>query len=260
MCGACTVFDAPANRTATVIAVMLVTLIATACTAGRQSPQPDSSEVVIETPPGPSQAQSTDGDWQVMFDGDRVDGLRAYGGTGFPGERWLVGQGRLSTVAGSGVDLISEERFGDFELEFAWAVTPGGNGGVMYRVTETDQPAWTTGPEYQLLDDTVHPDGANPATSAAALYDLLAPNPDKVLARVAEDNLSRIVAVDGAVEHWLNGDLVVEYRWDDPALRETIARSKFSGYAGFMTAPDGHLVFQHHGEAMSYSLIRVRPR
>ena len=115
------------------------------------------------------------GEWQVLFDGTATDALRGYGMDGFPADRWAVEAGELRTVPGSGIDLVTRDTFGDFELEFEWRVAPGGNSGVMYRVVETAEPAWTTGPEYQVLDDALHPDGRDPTTSAAALYDLIAP-------------------------------------------------------------------------------------
>ena len=176
----------------------------------------------------------------------------------FPADRWLVVDGELRTVPGGGADLITRDRFGDFELEFEWRVAPGGNSGVMYRVAETPDPAWTTGPEYQVLDDDQHPDGRNPTTSAAALYDLIAPGPEKRLEPVGTFNTGRIVVQDGRVEHWLNGELLVSYGWNDRATRELVETSKFALYAGFMTQDSGHVVFQHHGEEAAFRAVRIR--
>ena len=198
------------------------------------------------------------GEWQVLFDGAATDALRGYGMDGFPAERWLVDDGELRTVPGPGIDLVTRDTFGDFELEFDWRVAPGGNSGVIYRVVETAEPAWATGPEYQVLDDEQHPDGREPTTSAAALYDLIAPAPNKRLEPVGSFNRGRIVVRDGRVEHWLNGELVVSYDWDDPAVRDLVAGSKFAGFDGFMAAESGHIAFQHHGEEAAFRDIRIR--
>ena len=198
------------------------------------------------------------GDWQILFDGTATDALRGYGMDGFPVDRWVVEDGELRTVPGSGIDVITRETYADFELEFEWRVAPGGNSGVIYRVVETAEPAWTTGPEYQVLDDERHPDGRDPTTSAAALYDLIAPVPDKRLEPVGTFNRGRIVVRDGRVEHWLNGELVVNYGWEDPAVRDLVAASKFAGRAGFMAAQSGHIVLQHHGEEAAFREIRIR--
>lgn len=214
-------------------------------------------------PPSPA-SSSPDGTpgrgaWLTLFDGAEVAGLRGYGHDEFPVDHWAIEDGALRTIPGPGVDLITDASYADFELEFEWRVSPGGNSGVIYRVVESAEPAWVSGPEYQILDDELHPDGRNPATSAAALYDLLAPGPGKHLESVGDYNTGRIVVRDGHVEHWLNGDLVVEYEWDGPAIRERIAGSKFATLAGFMRQPAGQVVFQHHGEEAWLRAIRIRP-
>ena len=198
------------------------------------------------------------GEWQVLFDGGPTDALRGYGMDRFPADRWAVEDGELRTVPGSGIDLVTRDMFGDFELEFEWRVASGGNSGVIYRVVETAEPAWTTGPEYQVLDDEQHPDGREPTTSAAALYDLIAPAANKRLEPVGSFNRGRIIVRDGRVEHWLNGERVVSYDWDGSAVRELVAASKFAGFEGFMAAESGHIVFQHHGEEAAFRDIRIR--
>lgn len=210
--------------------------------------------------PGSTGSQDGSGDgWIVLFDGQTVSGLRAYGGGPFPADHWRVVDGTLRTLAGPGVDLATDVELGDFELELSWAVVAGGNSGVLFRVVESAQPAWTSGPEYQLLDDDGHPDGADPRTAAGALYGLLAPADDRVLRPVGELNDARIVVRAGRVEHWLNGARVLGWAWDDPALRALVAASKFRDHPAFMTAERGRIVLQHHGEEAWFGPIRVRP-
>ena len=196
--------------------------------------------------------------WTVLWDGTSTDGLRGYGAPDFPADRWEVEDDALRTVPGHGVDLVTLDQYADFELEFQWRVSPGGNSGVIYRVAESGEPAWTTGPEYQVLDDERHPDGARPETSAGAVYDLLAPA-GKRLHPMGQYNFGRIVVRDGRVEHWLNGARILEYGWHDAAIRDRVAASKFAAYDGFMRQDRGHIVFQHHGEEAWFRSIRVRP-
>jgi hypothetical protein len=210
-----------------------------------------------QPPPTASNAPTPSGAWHDLIVGDTVVGLRAYGGAGFP-TGWIVEGGELTALAGPGVDLVTATTYAGFELEFGWRVTPGGNSGVIYRVIETLDPAWVTGPENQVLDDDLHPDGRRPETSAAALYDLLAPNDAKVLEPVGEVNRSRIVVTDGRVEHWLNSALVLAYEWASPDIRSRIASSKFAQFDAFMSAAEGHVVFQHHGEEVAFRDIRIR--
>jgi hypothetical protein len=234
-----------------------IALVVAGCDAGTTALP--TIEESIQEPTMTAPSPQPTGEWRILFDGVGTDALRGYGMDGFPADRWVVEDGELRTVPGSGIDLVTGETFGDFELEFEWRVAPGGNSGVMYRVVETAEPAWTTGPEYQVLDDALHPDGRNPTTSAAALYDLIAPATNKRLEPVGSFNSGRIVVRDGRVEHWLNGERVVSYDWGDSAVRELVAASKFAGLEGFMAADSGHVVFQHHGEEAAFRAIRIRP-
>jgi hypothetical protein len=161
-------------------------------------------------------------------------------------------------VPGKSVDLISVDQFEDFELEFEWKVAPGGNSGVMYRVAETGSAPYQTGPEYQVLDDSKHPDGRNPKTSAGSLYALIAPPEDKKLKPVGEFNQSRIVFKKGKVEHWLNGAKTVEYEWGSEEVKGLIAKSKFAPMKEFMTRKEGHVDFQHHGQEAWFRNMRIR--
>ena len=203
------------------------------------------------------------GEWQVLFDGKETKGLRAFKGEGFPSKGWIVEDGALKTVpkqqGGQVTDLITTEKFKDFELELEWKVSPGGNSGVMYRVIELDKgPAWFTGPEMQILDDSKHPDGKNPLTSAGALYGLIAPNEHRKLKPVGEFNAAKLVFKNNHVEHWLNGAKIVEYTWGSDAVKALAAKSKFSDKPRFMAEPEGHITFQHHGEEFWVRNIRIR--
>jgi 3-keto-disaccharide hydrolase len=234
-----------------VMAVLWIQLLTSGCGPGPVStPASDATSDARPT--------ARDEGWTVLFDGASTDAWRGYGGDAFPDAGWRVEDGALATVPGAPVDLLSRDTFADFELEFEWRVTPGGNGGVMYRVTESRDPAWTTGPEYQVLDDAGHPDGGRPATSAGALYDLIAPSTAKTLAPVGDFNTARIVVRSDHVEHWLNGELIVSYEWGGDDVRALIDASKFADLPGFMAATGGHIVLQHHGAAVAYRNIRIR--
>ena len=198
-----------------------------------------------------------EGPWIALFDGMSTAALRGYGAEDFP-TSWVVEDGELHALPGTGVDLISREVFGDFELEFEWRVSPGGNSGVIYRVVESDAPSWTTGPEYQVLDDGEHPDGGDPLTSAAALYGLIAPNADKRLEAVGTLNTGRIVVHGGQVEHWLNSSRVIDYEWNGADVRALVGASKFRDLPGFMAAETGGVVLQHHGEEVWFRNVRIR--
>ncbi len=197
--------------------------------------------------------------WIVLFDGKSTDAWRGYRRDSFPTGGWTIEDGALKTIVGGDrVDLITKEKFKNFEFECEWNVAPGGNSGIIYLVSETEPDAWRTGPEMQVLDDERHRDGRNPKTSAGALYGLIAPSPDKVVKPAGQYNKARLVVKDGHVEHWLNGKKIVEYQLGSPELQKLIAESKFKDMPNFAKQTEGHIVLQHHGEEVRFRNIRVR--
>jgi hypothetical protein len=198
------------------------------------------------------------GRWVTLFDGKSTQALRGYKMEGFP-SCWKVERGTLQAIATSGAvtDLITKEKFHDFELECQWKISPGGNSGIIYRVSEEKKTSWQTGPEYQLLDNTKHKDGGNPKTSSGALYAMIGPASQQIKP-VGKWNTTKIVIKDNHVEHWLNGKKVVEYDWGSEALKTLIADSKFKSLPLFASQEAGHIAFQHHHNEVWFKKIKVR--
>ena len=195
-------------------------------------------------------------DWTVLFDGERVTGLRGYKEVGFPNS-WEIVDGTLKTIPGYGVDLISVDIYNNFELELEWKVPEGGNSGIFYFATEEGDYIWQSAPEMQVLDDKKHSDGKNTLTSAGALYAMIAPT-KSVVNPVGEFNQVRIKVKDNYVEHWLNGTKVVEYEYQSDAMWDLVAKSKFNTMPLFAKASEGHIGIQgDHGEIW-YRNIRIR--
>jgi hypothetical protein len=158
---------------------------------------------------------------------------------------------------GGGADLKTREQYGDFDLRFEWKVPPGANSGVMYRVSQENDPAYYTGPEYQIVDNARHADGANPVTSAASVYGLYPPSKD-VTKPAGGWNDARIVVSKNHVEHYLNGKKVAEYDLGSADWKKRVAASKFAAWKKFGTNQRGHVVLQDHGDQVWYRNVRIK--
>src|SRR2546428_4149750 len=203
-------------------------------------------------------AKAKPGKWKVLFDGKSVNKWRGYKMDSFPDHSWKVEGGALKTIAGAeGPDIVSKEKFANFELEWEWKVSRGANSGIMSRVSEDSAAPYETGPEMQVLDDDKHADGRDPKTSAGSLYALMAPK-NKKLKPVGEWNKVRIVVQGKQVAHWLNGVKVVEFELGSAELNQLIARSKFNDMPRFGKEKTGFIDLQHHGDEVWYRKIRVR--
>jgi hypothetical protein len=193
--------------------------------------------------------------WRPLFDGKTLDGWRGYKKDVAP-EGWQVQDGALVRL-GKGGDIVTTEEFGDFELALEWKVAEGGNSGIFYRALETSAEIWHNAPEYQVLDNARHKDGASALTSTGACYALYPPSRN-VMRPAGDWNDTRILARGTHVEHWLNGVKVVEYEIGSADWKAKVAASKFKVYPGFGEQPKGRIALQDHGDLVSYRNIRIR--
>jgi len=193
--------------------------------------------------------------WRLLFDGHSLSGWRGFS-TETPGAGWSAKEGILTTTGGAH-DLLTAEEFGDFELNFEWKISEGGNSGVIYRVGLGESATFRTGPEYQVLDNAKAEDNKKPNHLAASLYDLVAP-PKDFTKPVGEWNSGRIVVRGWQVQHWLNGQKVVDTDLGTEAGKALIAGSKFKTMPKFATLLRGHIALQDHGYVVSFREIKVR--
>jgi hypothetical protein len=119
-----------------------------------------------------------------------------------------------------------------------------------------NSPNWLDNFEIQVLDDLNFSDTAA-VRSAGSVYDLIKPV-NKNLLPIGQFNPARLVHKSGHVEHWLNGNKVIEFEIGSPEMKKLLANSKFSNNPGFHSDREGHIMFQHHGQRVYYKNIRIR--
>ena len=222
-----------------------------------------------------SASMAVAGEWVSLFDGSTLEGWRGLGRDGIPEGHWTVEDGAIKKIASGevpsaadgqpleGGDLMTIATFRDFEFAWEWKVSPAGNSGIKYNVSEemstSHEPRYAAlGFEYQMLDDEQHPDAELPSHQAGALYDLIPANEARVLRPVGEWNESRIVFRGNHGEHWLNGQKIVEYDLETPRMDSLVAASKYAGVEGFADRREGHIVLQDHKDAVWFRNLRVR--
>jgi len=198
---------------------------------------------------------SAGGEWRTLFDGRSIEAWRGFRKDSVPAG-WQVVDGALTRVGEAG-DLITRDQFGDFELTLEWKVAEGGNSGIMFRVAETADETYETGPEMQVLDDAHHKDGESRLTAAGSAYGLYAA-PAGVVKPAGQWNAARIVVRGNHVEQWLNGTKVVEYELGSPDWEARVRNSKFKQWPGYGRAASGHIALQDHGDRVAYRNIKVR--
>lgn len=202
--------------------------------------------------------------WRLLFDGKTTVGWRGYRSKTMP-PSWKVENGSLLSRPKEGEargDIVTVNQYADFELVLEWKMTRGNNSGVIYRATEEHNNVWESGPEFQILDNKGHLDGLNRLASAGACYAVFAPAKD-VTRPIGQWNRTRIVARGKHVEHWLNGEKMLEYEIDSKRWQAHVKTSKFFqtayGRGNWGRALKGYIALQDYGGAIEFRNIKIRP-
>ena len=243
------------RHTVTIAAFASLSVIAQACSTG--SGNASGTIANASSAPAISVAPAQER-WRTLID-PSMSAWRGYKEEGMPAG-WKVTDGVLSKVQSTN-DLVTRDEFGDFELVFDWKLHPGGNAGVFYRGNEDFEKIYFTAPEYQLLDDAGHPDGKSRLTSAGSDYALY-PSPAGIVKPADQWNSSRIVARGAHVEHWLNGQKLLEYETGSPDWETRLKASKFATWPKYGRLVKGRIGIQgdHEGElAIRNMRIRTLP-
>lgn len=219
-----------------------------------------------------SESEKMEG-WELLFDGKSTSKWRGINQTTFPKTGWKVENGDLVACAeggaesGNGGDVITQKQYGNFILKWEWRMeTKGGNSGVKYFVQEGigANKNYGFGLEYQLLDDKNHPwmiEGKmkpNDYHTLGALYEIYPASPDKRPNPLGVWNESRIVSDGNHVEHWLNGQKILEYERGSADFNAKIAASKFKDVEGYGVLPKGYILLQDHGSIIHYRNLKIK--
>jgi 3-keto-disaccharide hydrolase len=237
----------------------------------RPTPFPGNIYVVSDIPNTLTDYEKGSG-WRLLFDGRTPNGwVGAYKDT-FPNIGWRIRDGILTVLGsqgkegGVGGDIVTTDLYKAFDLSFEFKLTPGANSGVKYFVRlapEEKTSGSAIGLEYQLLDDSLHPDaklGRDGDRTLASLYDLITANKQKrFIHPIGQWNTGRIIVYpNNHVEHYLNGVKVLEYERGSAAFRDLVAISKYKVWKNFGEAEQGHLLLQDHGNETSFRSIKIR--
>lgn len=147
--------------------------------------------------------------------------------------------------------IATKKDYTDFELTFDWKISEAGNSGIKYRTRGS------LGPEYQILDDEKHKDGAIPSHRAASLYELATAPDSKPINPVGEWNRGRIKAEGKRLQHWLNGEKVVDIEYGSSEWVKKFEASKYKKHEGFGSWT-GPIQLQDHADEVWFRNLKIR--
>ncbi len=193
--------------------------------------------------------------WVLLFDGKTMEHFKGFKTDAVP-TNWEVADGTLHAKGGGG-DLETKEEYKDFEFSCEWKISEGGNSGIIYRSIDEGGATYETGPEFQVLDNKSEKfKDAKPVNRAAAMYDFYPASKD-MTKPAGQWNTAKIVVKGTKVEHWWNGEKVVDGDIGTDEFKKLIAASKFNAWKGFGVQPKGHIAFQDHGDQVWYRNVKI---
>lgn len=185
----------------------------------------------------------------LFADGDFSDWTNVKGRAVTPG--WSIKNGVIHRSGERPGDIITRRHYKNFDLRFEWKISVAGNSGVKYRTKGK------LGLEYQILDDALHHDRKNPTHRAGSLYEICAAPNDKVLKAPGEWNHGRILVNGNTIQHWLNGQQVIEIEYGSDDWKQRFQKSKYRKHAGFGSW-SGPILLQDHKDEVWYRNVQIR--
>ena len=236
------------------------------------------------TPPNTLSESERKAGWQLLFNGDDLDQWRGYNAAEVP-KNWSVVEG---TIHYDGLspeqkklkgkqrpprgDLMTRQKFDQFELSLEYRISEGGNSGIMFHVAEQEgKPPWHSGPEIQVQDN----EGGHDPQKAGWLYQLFQPPKSIPIAKKPLPGQEEDAPLDATrpAGEWnqvtlklsanqgevnVNGVRYYTFVLGSDDWKKRVAESKFGSIEGFGAAGIGHIVLQDHGDAVSYRNIKIR--
>ena len=164
--------------------------------------------------------------WKLLFDGRQLIGMKGLQRSDPLSSGWKIKDGELwlpkdvkDMERMTGGDLVTMDFFWDFDFRFEFKMTTSANSGVRYMLAEVFGQV-PVGLEYQIIDDihnSISLKGGKLRRTGA--LDNIYPVGENAKLRVADPlnksgdpwNEGRVLVQGSHVEHWLNGEKVLEY-------------------------------------------------
>ncbi len=199
--------------------------------------------------------------WKLLFNGTDYSGWHNFKKEGVR-SGWQVKEGALVCVDPHNAgDIVSPDQFDWFELQIDYNISEGGNSGIMYHVTEQENAAWATGPEFQLEDNAKAADPVRCGWLYALYQPPIDPKTGKILDATkpaGEWNHVRLVISPDKCVHEINGVKYFEYVLGSDDFKERVAKSKFSKMPLFAKADKGYIALQGDHGQVSFRNIKIR--
>lgn len=205
--------------------------------------------------------------WALLWDGKTFDGWRGIYREHNPSYGWKIEKGELICLGNElpdslhGYDIITEKKYGSFELKFEFKILKNANNGIKYFVDESLQSSeyHGLGLEYAILDNDNWPyDKPDYKRTCGSLYDMVRAPGNAIVKPYGEWNQA-VIKVDGKhIQHWLNGVKTVDIIKDSPEYLRLLEKSKYANIDGWGNFKKGHILLQYEGTKASFRNLKIK--
>jgi hypothetical protein len=200
--------------------------------------------------------------WKLLFNGKDSAGWHNFKQEGVrPGWQTINGLLVCSAPHNAG-DIVTTDKYDWFELQLDYNITPAGNSGIMFHVTDEGNAVWATGPEIQLEDNEKAADRVRCGWLYALYQPPVDPKTGKTLDAtkpVGQWNHVRILITPQKCEHEINGVKYFEYVLGSEDFKSRVAKSKFATMPRFAKSDSGYIALQGDHGQISFRNIKIRP-
>jgi cytochrome c len=193
--------------------------------------------------------------WRLLFDGETFAGWKNYGAADDAIEGWVVRDGaleftRIVSFAGlvwnhlnpfgtAALDLMTKERFSDFELTPRMEGRAGRQQRDLLSRSRRDGCPRPGRARSRCRSSTTRPTPMAPGTSGAPgdLYDVVASR-SRASRPAGEWNAARIRVAGDRIEHWLNGEPIVSIERGSPRMDPGRRRQQARRRRGLRRRPE----------------------
>ena len=194
--------------------------------------------------------------WELLFNGKDMSKWRNFKQPDL-NDKWEVKNGEMQLTGKGAGDILTKQRYQNFDLRLDWKISKTGNSGIFILADELGKYIYSHAPEIQILDNERHSDNKFTTHLSGSLYDMIASPIDSQ--RVAGQwNQVRILVKNKTLTIWQNNVLTAEIKIASDDWNTLVNNSKFKDWQGFAANSSGHIGLQDHGDPVAFKNLKIK--
>ncbi len=210
---------------------------------------------------GPTKKQIS---YEDLWDGQTFEGWNFVDGSPASSDRWVISDGELNSIKSveklekDSQSLFTDQSYSNFELAFEFKSEEGANSGVKYLAIPGEKSLL----EYQIVQPEA--DGSTSNRGLGSIFDIASPKQPAELSQTGTDNKKNgwntgKISVQGPiVQHWLNGEKILEVDRCSADYDQRVSQSLFKDEVDFGKRSSGTIMLQYNDGGVAFRNIKIK--